>query len=71
MGLYNYLFWFNEYDEIWYAIPRDEQQIFFGVDKNKAKGIVKSKNINTLIKIVEDPSILSVVETTKNKNNDK
>jgi hypothetical protein len=65
MGIYNYIFWHNTYEGIWYAIPRNEQQIFFGVDKNKAKGVQKSKNINTLIAIVADPSIVKIVETDK------
>lgn len=58
MGLYNYIFWQNAYEGIWYAIPRDEQQVFFGVNKDNAKNVYKSKNINTLIRIVEDPSIV-------------
>ena len=71
MGLYNYIFWFNEYEGIWYAVPRNQQQNFFGVDKNKAKGVYKSTNINTLVKIVENPNIVTMVETSKKKNNDK
>lgn len=68
MGLYNYIFWYNEYNQTWYAIPREEQQIFFGVDINQAKGVIKSKNINTLIKVVEKPSILEDEKPTKNKS---
>ena len=43
MGLYNYIFWQNAYEGIWYAIPRDEQQVFFGVNKDNAKNVYKSK----------------------------
>jgi len=71
MGLYNYIFWYNEYEELWYAIPRDEEQMFFGIDKNKAKGVYKSSNINTLITVVRNPTVISVVGTTKKEKNDK
>ena len=71
MGLYNYIFWFNEYEELWYAIPRDQQITFFGVDKKQAKGVYKSKNINTLITVVGNPSVVTVVDTTKKEKNDK
>jgi hypothetical protein len=27
--LYNYIFWFNEHTELWYAIDRDDQLKFF------------------------------------------
>jgi hypothetical protein len=67
MELYNYFFWFNAYDGIWYAIPRDETQTFFGVDVNKAKGVYKSKNINTLIKVVSNPEILEDEKPKKKK----
>lgn len=71
MGRYNYIFWFNEYEELWYAIPRDKYQTFFGFGKKDDKQIYKSKNINTLITVVENPNVVTVVDTTKKQKNDK
>jgi len=55
---YNYIFWNNQFEEIWYAIPRDQYLTFFNGNRDKAKGVVKSKNILTLIKVIDEPNLL-------------
>ena len=48
-GIYNYVFWYNEFTEIWYGIPTDEYQNFFSGKREEAKGVYEAKNINNLI----------------------
>lgn len=50
-NLYNYVFWCNSYTNLWYAIPRDKQVIFFSgeVNQNKIAGVFSNKNIIKLI----------------------
>ena len=51
-NLYDYLLWCNTEEStgpIWYAIPKDEQISFFNGNRNKVKGVISCKNINTLI----------------------
>lgn len=49
---YNFLFWNNTYEEIWYAIPRDKAIEFFGgsVKKEQVEGVLSDKSIDNLIK---------------------
>ena len=37
MNLYNYIFWYNEYEALWYAVPRDSQILFFSGRKKELK----------------------------------
>ena len=46
--LYGYVFWFNGYENKWYAIPRDKYKEFFNTDK--VEGVLSNKNINVLTK---------------------
>ena len=47
--LHNYVLWYNQYENIWYAINRDTQIYFF--NGNRAKSIYLSdKSVNSLIK---------------------
>lgn len=48
-GLYNYLFWYNEYQELWYAIPHEKYVDFFSGKRNKIKGLKKNADIKKLI----------------------
>jgi len=49
--LYNYIFWFNHHEKLWYAINRDEQLEFFNGNRNKTK-YIKSKEHSTLVEII-------------------
>ena len=57
-SLYNYIFWFNHHEGLWYAVDRDEQLKFFNGNRKETKHY-KSKDINTLTEILNKPSILS------------
>jgi hypothetical protein len=54
--IYNYVFWYNTYEQIWYAIPRDQYAEFFSGNQNY-KGVIKSSKIDTLIMIIENPNL--------------
>ena len=57
--LYGYIFWFNHYEEIWYAIDRNTQVLFFsgGEDRVKSK-YYKTKDITVLIELICKPNKL-------------
>jgi hypothetical protein len=48
MNTYDYIFWYNPYEDLWYAIPREEQLYFFNGNRAKAKGVLSNKSINYL-----------------------
>ena len=52
--LYNYVFWHNHYEELWYAIPKDQYTQFFS-GYLESKGVLKSRKIETLIYMVQNP----------------
>ena len=52
--IYNYVFWFNHHTDLWHAIPR-EQYIDFFSGERKPTNVLKSKEINTLIFIINNP----------------
>jgi hypothetical protein len=52
MNLYNYIFWYNEYESLWYAVPRDSQILFFNGKRNELKNVLSHKDINVLIRKV-------------------
>lgn len=54
--IHNYVFWYNTYEQIWYAIPRDQYTEFFSGNTN-FKNIIKSSKIDTLIMIIENPNL--------------
>ena len=49
--LYDYIFWYNHYEDVWYAIPRDHQLDFFNGNRDKSK-YIKSKQHSTLVEII-------------------
>lgn len=59
-NLYNWVFHFNEYTNLWAAIPRDLYNDYWS--NKDVKGILKSSNMETLTaiicKIEEDPKFL-------------
>ena len=54
--IHNYVFWYNTYEQIWYAIPRDQYTEFFSGNTN-FKNIIKSSKIDTLIMIIENHNL--------------
>lgn len=48
METYNYIFWHNQYQDLWYAIPRDGYLEFFNGNREKVKGVLSNKSINSL-----------------------
>jgi hypothetical protein len=48
--LYEYVFHFNPYNELWSAIPRDSYQEYF--NNHEIDGILKSKEYTTLIALI-------------------
>lgn len=49
-NLYDYLLHYNHYDSIWNAIPRDKINEYW--NNRKTEGVLRSKNIKTLIEII-------------------
>lgn len=60
-NLYNYIFWFNPYTEIWYGIPKEEYINFFS-GKGNYECVLSSNKIETLISIINNPSIIDKCE---------
>jgi hypothetical protein len=54
MNTYNYIFWHNPYENLWYVIPREEQLYFFNGNREKAKGVLSDKDINNLVKQINN-----------------
>ena len=64
-ALYNYVFWFNHHEDIWYAIDRDSQLEFFNGSRKDSQ-YYKSKDIKTLIEILNKPTILQKLNEQEN-----
>lgn len=45
--LYNYVFHYNHFDELWYAIPREAYSRYW--DNEMTEGVLNAKEIDTLI----------------------
>ena len=56
-NIYNYVFWFNNHTDTWYAIPREEYIEFFNGKRNY-KNVLKSSQIDTLIAIINNPHLI-------------
>lgn len=48
--LYDYLLHYNHYNGLWNAIPREKINDYW--NDNNTKGVLKSKNIKTLIELI-------------------
>lgn len=48
--LYNWVFHFNYFEGVWSAIPRELYNEYW--DSVRVEGVMKSKDINTLIEII-------------------
>ena len=64
-NLYSYGFWFNTYENLWYAIPRSQWTLFFSgkEDKHEVEGVYRSSEIDTLIQVICNPSLLESLNT--------
>jgi len=51
MNLYDYIFWYNPYEDLWYAIDRNTQLAFFNGQRGKSI-YYKSKEHSTLVTIL-------------------
>lgn len=49
-NLYDYVFHYNHYTELWNAIPRSVYEKYWNNDD--IAGVLKSKNVNTLIEMI-------------------
>jgi hypothetical protein len=46
---YNYIFWNNTYENVWYAIPTNQHMNFFSGNRKKAIGVLSAPKIETLL----------------------
>jgi hypothetical protein len=72
-NLYDYAFWFNSYEDVWYAIPRDKWTLFFSgkEDKHKMEGVYRSSEIDTLIAVINNPDIVQFSEEDVIEDDDR
>lgn len=49
--LYNYIFWYNHHESLWYAIERDSMLLFFNGHREESS-YIKSKKHETLVELV-------------------
>ena len=56
-NLYGYVFWYNPYTKLWYAIPTLTYAEFFAGNKD-AKGVMSSDKIETLITVIHNPNLV-------------
>jgi len=64
--LYSYIFWYNPYEELWYAIERDSQLEFFNGDRKKSI-YYKSDKHSTLVEILTKANLLKVLTEKDSK----
>lgn len=59
-ALYDYGFWYNSYESLWYAIPRATWTEFFSGTKPKMEfeNILSSENINDLVGAIINPELI-------------
>lgn len=49
-NLYDYVFHYNHYTELWNAIPKDKYNRYWNNDD--VEGVLKSKSIDTLVSMI-------------------
>lgn len=52
-NVYNYVFHFNPLLKVWTAIPRDEYLQYWNRSIKDVDGVLRSKDINTLVELVD------------------
>lgn len=63
-NLYNYIFWYNPHENLWYAIDRDTQLFFFNGNRKNAI-YYKSKEHSTLVSILIKDGLAEKLNKTK------
>ena len=56
-NLYNYVFWYNSYQELWYAIETSKYVEFMS-GHLRDENTLKSNKIDTLIHLINNPELL-------------
>lgn len=56
--LYNYIFWYNPFEELWYAIHRESELQFFNGHRDKSI-FYKSKEHSTLVELIIRDQVLT------------
>jgi hypothetical protein len=46
--LYDYMFHFNPYEQLWYAFRREEANAYWS-DKDNVKSLIKAKDVKTIL----------------------
>jgi hypothetical protein len=49
--LYDYIFWYNAYEKVWYAIHREYYSDFFGGYRDRTR-FIKSKQHSVLVELI-------------------
>jgi len=49
METYNYIFWNNQYENLWYAIPREGYLNFFNGKRTEVEGVLIDADILSLV----------------------
>jgi hypothetical protein len=49
---YNYIFWHNHHEGLWFAIPKESYLAFFGGKRDTLTDILSNKDITELINLV-------------------
>ena len=54
METYNYIFWNNSFQDLWYAIPRERYLEFFNGNREKVEGVLSNKSIDKLVQTINN-----------------
>ena len=54
METYNYIFWHNPHQDLWYAIPRDGYLEFFNGNREKVEGVMSNESIDKLVQTIKN-----------------
>jgi len=46
---YNYIFWNNTYEGLWYAIPTNQHMGFFSGNRKNTTGVLSGPKLETLL----------------------
>jgi len=59
-NLYDWLFWFNTYNNTWYAFKKGDSQEFWNTDKTDLNPkFLKARNVEHLIDAINNPNKIS------------
>jgi len=49
-NLYDYVLWYNKYNNTWYGIPTTQYMVFFSGMRDEAVGVLEASSVDALIK---------------------